>query len=282
MPYRPVSLTEFVDMYNFGPSHMQWAARNSLAAHKDRGLADTDSAEALQRFLKKVGAHISLRAEVLTEENRPANPQLMAIDRRVDVTYSRFVRRIRMELDLYAPDTKRGQAAARMLDSPLGMPISAVTSVDRIEQMSMLKNIIKSVERDFSSELATLELKSHFQLLKDQTAQFVELMTLDSNRKRLPSRTELEEARKDLQAEMTGCMFRILGNYPNLTEKDLEMRTTLLGPFAIQNDRIGDYLRRRRGGGSPIPPAVDDETGEILEDREPASPTIEEPAPAVL
>ena len=283
MPYRPVTLTEFVDMYNFGPSHMLWAVRNSLVAHRDHNLEDSPSAAALKALKPKLEEHIKARSKVQTAENRPTNPLLVQADRQVDVTYSRFVRRIRMELDLYAEDSKRGQAALRMLDGPLGMPITSVIHVDRVEQEGLLKNIIRHVETNLAEEVKLLELTSHFELLKEQVDEFIKLMTLDSKRQRLPSRSELEEVRKELQAEMNGCMFQIFAAFPGLKEEDLEMRTALLGPFAIQNDRIAEHFRRRRGGGSNIPPAADDDTGELLVDvDEPASPVADEPEPAYL
>lgn len=272
MLYRPVTITEFADIYQFGPSHMQWAARNSLAAHEDKGLENEDSTQALESFLLRVTDHIRLRSEVAAEENRPTNPLLVEADRKVDGTYSKFVKRIRSDRELYGPESERGKAATRMLDSPLGMPISAVTHVERIEQEALLKNIIQEVESRFSDELDTLELQSHFTLLKEQTNEFIELMSVDAAQPRLPSRTGLEEERRELQAQMCGCIFQILGAYPGVGQADMEMRTVLLGPFAIQNDRIAEYNRRKRGGGQ-IPPEVDEDTGEIIEDsEEPTTP----------
>ncbi len=276
MSYRPVVVTEFADVYQFGPSHMYWAARNSLAAHEARGLGDTEGAEKLREFIKDLKAHIGVRAQVIAAEARPINPLLVDADRKVDVTYGQFIRRIRNEIRLYGEKSERGSAALRMLDSPLGMPISAVTNVERIEQESLLKNILNTVEGEFLEEVDTLELGSHFELLKEDTSEFVRLMTFDSKKERLPSRTELEEERKELQARMVGCMYRVLGQYPELTDEDLEMRSALLGPFAIQNDRIGAYMRRRRGGGSRIPPEINDETGEFI-DEEPVDPEVVDP-----
>ena len=282
MPYRPVNMTEFVDMYIFGPSHMLWAIRNSLAAHEAHGLGQTDSADALRTLLPKVSDHIRIRSQVLTDENRPTNPLLVTADRRLDVIYSQFVQRIRQELVIYDDNTDRGRAAKRMLDSPLGMPITAVIHTDRIEQEALLRNIVAEIEEHFLDEVETLELESLFQLLKEQLQEFVALMTLDAKRTRLPTRTELEEERRQLQAEMNGCMFRIFAAFPGFTKEEIEMRAALLGPFAIQNDRIGEYQRRRRGGGNPVPPAVDADTGEILEDREDSRPAvILEPQPAL-
>ena len=276
MTYRPVVVTEFADVYQFGPSHMYWAARNSLAAHEARGLGDTESAKKLREFIKDLKAHIGVRAQVIAAEARPTNPLLVDADRKVDVTYGQFIRRIRNEIRLYGEKSERGSAALRMLDSPLGMPISAVTNVERIEQESLLKNIIHVIEGNFLDDVETLELGSHFELLKEDTSEFARLMTFDSSKERLPTRTELEEERKELQARMVGCMYRILGSYPGLTEEDLEMRSSLLGPFAIQNDRIGAYMRKRRGAGSRIPPEIDEETGEFI-DEEPVDSDLEDP-----
>lgn len=279
---RVVTVVEFADIYQFGVSHMSWAARNSIIAHQSLGLEDSPSGKALVTFKGNLDIHAERRDKVEVSRNKGANPLLVKADRKVDVTYGHFVRRLRAAVELHGIDSERGQAAARMLQGLLGRQISSVTQVDRFEQEYLLKRIIAEIEERFVDEVETLELNTHYKMLKDDTDNFSRLMTRDVERRRLPSLSELEEERKDLQAEMVGCIFLILGTYPRLNEEDIEMRSALVGPFAIQNDRIGEYLRRRRGGGSPIPPAVDDDTGEFPdEEQEPTEPVVADPQPLV-
>lgn len=276
MAYRPVSQSEFANFYQFPATHMQWAARNSLAAHEAQGLGNSPSADALKSFLIKSGEHIQTRRQVLARQNGGVNASLVAADRKVDATYARFVERIRTEPDLYGRKSSRGKAALRLLRGPLALPIPSVTNVDRVEEEGLLKAIIAEIDANHLADIATLEFGALYRLLKDDMAEFVRQMSVDSQDEKLPSRSALEEDRRHLQALMLGCIYRILGMYPDPIAEDLEMRTHLLGPFAIQNDRIGEYHRRRRGHGAALPPDADPETGEFDEFDDSGEDIIEE------
>ncbi len=92
-------------------------------------------------------------------------------------------------------------------------------------------------------------------------------MNIDAMRSQLPSRAGLEEDRKHLQALMIACIHRVYGAYPNPTEEHLKMRNALLSPFALQNDRIGDYLQKHRSPTHSLP-EIDAHSGLFIEDPE--------------
>ncbi|MBA2664980.1 MAG: hypothetical protein H0U74_22020 [Bradymonadaceae bacterium] len=274
MKTRLVTQSEFSGFNQFGPSHMNWAGRNSLAAHVVKGLEDSPSASALRAFGARVDEHSLLRLQIHSYELQPTNALLVAADRKVDVTYSRFVGRIEDEPTLFGAASLRGQAAQRLLDGPLSMPVASVTNVERIEEAMLLQSILAEINAGHLADIETLGFNVHYQLLIDDTAEFIRQMTYDASLKSLPTRSELEERRKHLQALMLGCIYRIQGLCPDPTDEHLELRTALLGPFAIQNDRITAYHRNNRKRGRPkaLAPEIDPATGEFADD-------LDEPAP---
>lgn len=243
---------------------MLWAARNALEAHEKAGLAAEPAAVALRNFLPLVSAHISIRKAVITGTGKPVNPELQLADRKVDVTYSRFHARISEMPTLFGENSPQGKAAQRMLKGPLALPVAAVTNVERVEEEALLKDIILDIETNHLNDVRDLELMTHFELLKHDADAFFREMTLDASLKQLPTRTQLEEDRKNLQSHMTACILRVLGAFPESTEADLKMRTILLSPFAIQNDKISEHYRNRRNSSDTIPPEIDTDTGEEL------------------
>lgn len=280
MQHRPVPQTEFVKLNQFSASRMLWAARNALEAHEKAGLGAEPSADALRNFMPQVSAHISLRKAVIANTGKPTNPELQLADRKVDVTYSRFHGRVMDTPVLYGDDSPQGRAAHRLLNGPLALPVASVTNVDRVEEEALLKEIIHDIEANHLADVQTLELVTHFELLKHDADAFFREMTIDASRPQLPTRTQLEEERKHLQAQMIACILRVLGKFPEPTEADLKMRTLLLSPFAIQNDKISEYYRNRRNSPNSIAPEIDPDSGEEFPETEQATEQEATSAPA--
>src|SRR5690554_3849319 len=83
---RPVSQTETAVLLQFSPSQVIWATSNAKAKLEAKGLGNSSPALALDVVIDLAKKHIDIRTNVLLNEGQPANPLLMASDRKVDLT----------------------------------------------------------------------------------------------------------------------------------------------------------------------------------------------------
>lgn len=254
---RTVPQDEFIDTYKQDHTRAQWSARNALEAAKQENV-DPELTDCLQELYDRCVSHSGLLQAYSVAQEQVVDPEVGPADNRLDRNYSSFVAKVETEIDLYGADSARGKAAQKMLGGPLRAPVHTVTNVHREEQESTMGTIIGQLANDFVNEIKTCELEAHFDVLQADFDEFVAKISVDHDAA-APTKHAIKASEERLRAKMYECIWRIGGAYPTTSESDLRMRSKLLGPFAIQNDRLAEFYRRNAGGQ---PPVVDPQTGE--------------------
>lgn len=267
---RAVAQDEFVQTYKLDHTRAAWAARNAVSIARREGAAAA-IVSCFEELHAMATDHGKLLKAYAKGQSPTADPQLVTADHRLDRNFSSFHHRVEMEVEIYGSDSPRGKAAQAMLDGPLSAPVHSVTNVHREEQETEMREILDTLESEHLNGIKICELESHFDVLKGDFADFVERMSVEFDTT-APTRDAVRASAEDLQAKILECIWRAGGAFPTNSPQDLEMRSKLLGPFAVQNDKLAAFYRAHRGGQ---PPAVDPDTGQ----EDPATDSTETDTP---
>ncbi|QDG50816.1 hypothetical protein FIV42_08750 [Persicimonas caeni] len=261
---RIVPISEFFTSYKLPPSRVQWAARRAVEAAEDVG-APAPVVDTFDQLLQMTVDYTTAKRAWKAARNTKADPQLNVRDKKVDRSFSNFVSRTEMELEDHGPDSPRGQSAHNLLEGPLDVEVYSVTNATREEEEAMLSSIIAELEANHLPDIRTCGLEASFTVLKEDFAAFREAMSSQVDTEAAPTTEQLGQMEDEIEAKMIEAIHRVNGTWPTPGQADLEARSAVLGPFAIQNDRAAAFYKRNRGSG--LLPDVDPQTGEdVVED----------------
>lgn len=272
---RLVPQNQFFKSYKLSPSRTQWAARRARQAAAAAS-APPPIVNGLDELLDLTSEYTDVRRARDAALNADADPELVEADHKVDRSFSNFVGRVEMEVEDHGPQSTRGKAGQRLLDGALNVEVKSVTNANREEEEAMLESILEELRAEHLADIGTCDLDASFQVLQDDYEAFSEAMDEANEGEAIPTAEELRDLKEAIEAKMIEVIHRVNGAHPTTSKADRRARSEILGPFAIQNDRLAAFYKRNSGAG--IPPEVDPETGEELDEDDESSDDTREGA----
>lgn len=244
-------LGDNLNMYRFGIGSILFALEAVEGLAQAAGEAELADRCAQGRDRARAARQLQFDWARRDRSRRLARPEAVARDQQVDRTLSQIYGNIKNFAGMERESTVR-ETARRMQAALFPFGVFEITSKTFEEEHSAVKELLRRLRGDFAAELSLLALEPLVDDLEWLNARFGE---------ELQTGERLSwDAVQAVVVEAEEAFYKVVFDIFGRTLDDPVRRDELLAPIAVQNERIGQYMKRR---GSV--PKVDPSTGVIVE-----------------
>ncbi|TDP63609.1 DUF6261 family protein [Bradymonas sediminis] len=244
-------LGDNLNMYRFGIGSIFFALEEVESLAQAAGEAELEARCAHGRDKARAARQLQFDWARRDRSRRLARPEAVERDQQVDRTLSQIYGNIKNFAGMERESPVR-ETARRMQAQLFPFGVFEITSKTFEEEHSAVKELLRRLRADFAVELGQLALEPLVDDLEWLNARFGEELQTGE---RL-TWDEVQAAVSEAEEAFYKVVFDIFGR----TLDDPARRDALLAPISVQNERIGQYMKRR---GSV--PKVDPGTGAVVE-----------------
>lgn len=248
-------LSQYFDFYEFTTGRRLFALRAIVALAESLGEQEiADSAREAVEFNEEVR---ETEQQWARERNVDQSVRVAAdkLDDVVDRTVGGFHTRLKSDVQTFPADTPLGKKARELKRKAFPEGAAAVINQAFEDELSTLEQMNKLLAKMRASHVEPLGHGAVVDRIADLTVEYAEALEAPKTRKL--DFKNVRAMRLQGQEHMLRVAAKIVGQFNGESPGDAETRQKLMLPIVEQNERIGDYYRRRRQV-----PDIDPDTGE--------------------
>ncbi len=236
-------LIELINLYRFPVGRRRYALRltRDLVAEDDSFVSLIDSALAHDEHVMA----LIIRWHAVRDAPTSWPKEVLELDQEHDRLWG-AVASVSNALTGLGPDTPKGAAARRIVQTLFASGVLHLIHLPFIEQRERTEAWLDRLQTDFSADIITLDLTALIERLQDINTRFGQLLDKHADRRQDLSYEEVRKADNAGQLHLLQVVADIVGRYNGQKPDDDEERARLLGPILQQQQTMIDARRRRR------------------------------------